>query len=104
MTIATHDSQILPKFIKVNKVNIYSYASYYRSETIVTDVIPMYIDIESIFCINPNKCTAVKRNSKEIIEYYSIRLKYNLISGMSPNNELYVDSKSFEMITRYLIN
>lgn len=102
--MTTLDSQILPKFIKVNKVNIYSYASHYRSETIVTGVIPIYIDIESIFYINPNKCTAVKKDSKEIIEYYVIRLKYNLISGMDPSNELYVDSKSFEMITRYLID
>ena len=102
--MTTLDSQILPKFIKVNKVNIYSYASHYRSETIVTGVIPIYIDIESIFYINPNKCTAVKGNSKEIIEYYSIRLKYNFISGMSSNNDLYIDSESFELIKRYLID
>lgn len=102
--MTTFDSQILPKFIKVNKVNIYSYASHYRSETVVTGVIPIYIDIESIFYINPNKCTAVKGNSKEPFEYYVLHLKYNLISGMSPDNELYVDSKSFELITRYLID
>lgn len=102
--MTTLDSQILPKFIKVNKVNIYSYTSHYRSETIVTSVIPIYIDIESIFYINPNKCTAVKKDSNEPFDYYVLRLKYNVISGMDPSNELYVDSKSFETITRYLID
>lgn len=98
--MTTLDSQILPKFIKVNRVYINSYSD----KNTVTEVIPIYIDIESIFYINPNQYKGVKHDSNEPFNYYVLRLKYNVISGMDPENELYIDSKSFELITRYLID
>lgn len=100
------DSKDLPKFIKVNQISIYSYSTYYRSETIITNSKPIYIDIESILYINTDPFQAVKKDSNKPNEYYAIHLKYNLISGTLPDNKLYVDYESFKLITKnlYLID